>query len=176
MKTILIYGLTATGKSTFCKYVNEKYYYKVVQVRRLFEDIVGKDNAATIYHEFLENSNSRVAWLELISDEISNSIESQQIVIIEGLFTVEESVWFSKFSDIIIVYLENNKEQERTKRFCKREHLQLDSGNLKMKESDIGRITAGVLSVRDHADYIINNDKSLQEFHLAIDKIVNSVH
>ena len=56
MKTILLYGLTGTGKSTFCKYVTEKYNYKVVQVRRLFESVVGKDKAATVYHELLNKT------------------------------------------------------------------------------------------------------------------------
>ena len=175
MKAILLYGLTATGKSTFCKYVNEKYNYKVVQVRRLFETIVGKDKAATVYHELLKKTNSRCAWLELISADILNFIENQQIVIIEGLFTVDESVWVNNLSDIIIVYLENNKELERTIRFCEREHLQLDSGKMKMKNSDIGRIKAGVPSVKDYADYIINNDKSLQEFYIAIDNFISQV-
>lgn len=175
MKAILLYGLTATGKSTFCRFVNEKYNYKVVHVRRLFETIVGKDNATTVYHELLKKTNSRLAWLELISSEISNRIENQQIVIIEGLFTVEESEWFNNFFDIIIVYLENNNEHERTIRFCKREHLQFDSGKMRMKNSDIGRFTAGVPSVKEYADYIINNDKSLQEFYIAIDNLISNV-
>lgn len=175
MKAILLYGLTATGKSTFCKYVNEKYNYKVVQVRRLFENTIGRDKAAIVYHELLEKTNSRVAWLELISTDISKCIENQQIVVIEGLFTIEESVWFNNLSDVIVVYLENKTEQERTIRFCEREHLQVEDGKMKMKNSDMGRIAAGVQSVKNCADYIIYNDKSLQEFYLAIDNFISQV-
>lgn len=175
MKAILLYGLTATGKSTFCKYVNEKYKYKIVQVRRLFENIIGEDKAATVYHELLEKTKSRFAWLELISADISNLIENQQIVIIEGLFTIEESVWFNNFSDTTIVYLENNKEHERTLRFCDREQLELDAGKIKLKNSDLGRITAGVPVVKDYADYIINNDQSLQDLYKAIDNFISKI-
>ena len=111
----------------------------------------------------------------MISAEITNCIENQQIVIIEGLFSVEESEWFNNYSDIIIVYLENNNEQERIIRFCEREQLELDAGKNKMKNSDMGRITAGVPFVKDYADYIINNDQSLQDFYKSIDNLISIV-
>ena len=46
-------------------------------------------------------------------------------------------------------------------------------GQLKMKNSDIGRIEAGVLFVRDYADYIIKNDYSIEAFYEAIDNVIN---
>lgn len=175
MKTILLYGLTGTGKSTFCKYVTEKYNYKVVQVRRLFESVVGKDKAATVYHELLNKTNSRCAWLDLISKDNISCIENQKIAVIEGLFTVEESKWFKNISDVTIIYLENKNDKVRTMRFCERENLPLESGMVKMGNSDMGRIDAGVPFAKNSADYIIINDNSLEEFYNVIDSLVNKI-
>mgnify|MGYP003501373224 FL=1 len=147
----------------------------MVQIRRLFESIVGNEKAVIVYHDLLKKSESRSAWLDLIYEDIIECIENQKIVIIEGLFTIEESIWFNNFSDIIIVYLENDKWQKRVSHFCEREHLQLGLGEIEMKKSDLGRIAAGVLSVKNYADYIINNDNSLQDFYLAIDNLMSKI-
>lgn len=175
MKLILLYGLTATGKSSFCDYVANLYNYRIIHVRRMFESVVGKDRAPVVYHQLLTKTKSRCTWLNLISEDILKNLDNQQVVIIEGLFTIEESIWFKKQSDVIIVYLENNREKERIVRFCERERLLLSLGELKMKNSDIGRIEAGVLSVRSFADYIINNDSSLENFYKAIDLFIEQI-
>ena len=60
MKIILLYGLTATGKSVFCNYVANKYNYRVIQIRRLFESVVGKDKAPEVYHKLLEITKCKV--------------------------------------------------------------------------------------------------------------------
>ena len=130
MKIILLYGLTATGKSVFCNYVANKYNYRVIQIRRLFESVVGKDKAPEVYHKLLEITKSRCTWLNFISEDIAKTIDGHQIVIIEGLFTLEESIWFKKISDVIIVYLETNRVQKRVVRFCIREHFLLSLGQL----------------------------------------------
>lgn len=173
MKIILLYGLTASGKSTFCNYVNVKYGIPILQIRRLFESIVGKTNAPKIYHELLFQNKSRVAWLNYISDEIKNHISIKDLVIIEGLFTIEESLWFKQFSTIIIIYIENRSLKNRITHFCSRENLEQTIGEMTIRISDQGRIKAGVLAVKEVADIILENDSSLYKFYSKIDIVIN---
>lgn len=175
MTCILLYGLCGAGKSTFCKRAKEKYGLHCIQLRRLFESIVGKKEASKLYHKLYEETSSRTSWLELLKDELLSEICDKDTIVIEGLFTGEEAVWFESFSSVYTIYLEIVDKEIRLSRYSSREKMCVDYAQKRLLESDCGRIAAGVMQMRDSVDYIITNDGSLEDLFVKVDSIIKQV-
>lgn len=173
---VLLYGLTGSGKSTFCHYVSSKHGFKTINLRRLFETTTGKDQAASLYHRLCEKYGTRTAWLDYISERIVEEIRNHQVVVIEGLFTKEEAEWFKPYFDCqFIIYLENGNLALRSARIAMRDGIDLELAHDNMNKSDYGRSIAGVTANKESADFVIINDSSWEDFHSKIEEIVYQI-
>lgn len=175
MTCVLLYGLCGTGKSAFCERAYDKFGLHYIQLRRLFESIVGKEDAPNIYHQLYEKTNSRTSWLELIKDELLTKVRNKDTIIIEGLFTREEAMWFESFSSVYTIYLEVMDKGTRLLRYSSREKICAIDAQRRLSESDSGRIAAGVTQMKGLADYIITNDGSREEFLVHVDSIIKQI-
>ena len=175
MISILLFGLCGTGKSTFGKRAYQKYGVPTIQVRRLFELVVGRENASKVYHQLCNDSGSRTAWLDVISDKIKSNVMGHECVVIEGIFTKAEAEWFEAFSSVYVIYIENNDYGKRLARFSEREGLDEEGAKVKLSKSDEGRSDAGVCYAKDFADHIIANDGTFESFHIEVDSIIEQV-
>lgn len=176
---LFIYGLMASGKSTFCNYLVKKYNYTTLPVRRMFEKKVGNvEDAGKVFLSFLALFNNRTHWLDFISDEIEEVLKNNKNIILEGLFSYEEYLWMLsrfKITEHRLIFIEISDKNIRLNRYCKRENLSPSLCKIKFDDSDTSRIQAGVLESREHADIILDNNENENKYFSRIETFMKNL-
>jgi dephospho-CoA kinase len=159
---ILLYGFRGSGKSTFSNYLRDNYNASYLHVRRTYRAKYNSEPPPS-YPDMHAESGDKSHWYYKILDEI-NQVKEKPIVIIEGLFSVEEYLWWkSVLKNVFVVFTEVD-ETLRFKRFLDRENSTIEKAIEDFSKSNEFREGAGTLKMKKKADIIFYNNDDMDTF------------
>lgn len=171
-KCLALFGLKATGKTTFCNFLKSKYNASIIYLSRMLEKKVCKlTNGNQIYYELKFKLNNRIPLMNYLKNEIKEIIDNSNFIVIEGMLCEEDCKWFKENFGIecLRIYIENNDNELRFKRYSKRNNYSIETAKEKLQESDRLRISSFINS---GIDVIIKNDTSMKDFENKIDLVM----
>lgn len=171
MKGILIIaGLCCAGKTTIGEYFGHKQGFKFVNLRRIFESLVGKENAHSIHQDNCNNLlEGKVEWLNVIRDH-TQTFKSPEILVIEGLNNPDEIKWIEQNfrQNVSIIFVENT---HRLDRYILRDEVDYITGFQKLQSNDNWRKEQNLDVLKSYSVFYIDNSDNLDNLFEQCDEI-----
>ena len=169
VKLIGFIGLPGSGKSTALEVLENKAPIVVMggivreEAKKRKLPITGKNlgNIAKNLREELGPNAIAIKTAEKIRRIASETPQNNSPILIDGLRSVAEYDYFSKFWEIKLVYVEC-PQKLRYQRMLDRKREDDSPEIAQLKTRDAREIKFGLLELKDHADAIIHNESSLE--------------
>jgi cytidylate kinase len=152
---LLLFGLNCTGKTFFSDYLKKNYSALILHTRRIFSKTYGKD-APCRYQSYLK-AGKPTKYLSDIKAQLCQAIDQHAVIVIEGMFCMEEAIWLKKHYDqwkSHIVFFTSSIHL-RKQRLMKRHPIDWQEASRQIQASDQYRQGRGLDRVR--ADCMVNN-------------------
>lgn len=175
-----ISGEIASGKDTVSKMLREKYGFGALMFSNILRDILdrlyieqSRNNLAKLSMHlrkcFGEDTLSRV----ILKD--AESIESEYIVV-DGVRRLADIIHLEGNGNFYFVYVEASPEV-RQERIVSRGQNTDDSTKtvLQLEKDQNLEAEAQVCSLKERADFVINNDGTIEELQAQVDKMVEDL-
>jgi adenylate kinase len=177
---LAIAGLPGSGKTEAAKFFSDKGL-PVVQFGKIINDYIDKKKSAhdeathKKIRESLRKKYGKEALAILNEERIKKGLEKGSIVIIDGIRSWEEFLYLQKKfkkTKVVILLLYADKEV-RDRRLIKRKRR----NNLKGRQRDINELIGTNMGpTMAMADFIIDNNGSLEEFKEKLETIYRKVY
>lgn len=171
---IAVFGLKSVGKTTFCNYLSSKYSYNVIYLSKMLEKkFCNSVEGERKYVELKYYSESRIHIVNALFPEINQELK-KNFVVIEGLQTTSDLLWFSKEFSIKCesVYIKNNDFELRLKRYQARNNYPINYAKRKLILSDIRQKDIEAKYNIERTNYTLNNSTGLENFKRQIDNLI----
>lgn len=175
-----IVGEIAAGKGEFSRYVGKRFGASAYRSSEALRDILKRmhlsetreniQKTSTMIRKFFgEDIISRIN-VEDVRDSTS------EMVAIDGLRREEDFLHFRKEFDFKVVYVESDIEK-RFRRISKRAENSDDAGKTfsEFKRDNKREAEQRIKGLKDGADYVIENNGTLREFHESIDGLMGEI-
>ncbi len=180
---MLVLGLTGEkigGKTTFSHYLKDKYGAKHYRFSKILDDLLER--------LYLPNSrDNQIAIIQSIRKEFGTEIlahvlkkdiqeDAAEIAVIDGIRFQEEVGILKNLPGFHLVYVTAPLE-ERFKRIKGRREKADDEGMTyeKFKEQETAATEVNIQKLKEEADEVVDNSKSLEEFYLQIEELYNKL-
>lgn len=168
---LLITGLCCAGKTTVGEYIGNHDGFKYLNLRRVFESLVGKERAHEIHQRNCQTlQQGNVEWLNMIR-RLTNTFDYSQILILEGINNPDEISWIENNFPVNISII-NVHNQHRIQRYLKRDSLEYEVGVSKLKSNDNWRLSQDIDSIFSSAVFSIDNSGSIEELYNNCDEVI----
>jgi dephospho-CoA kinase len=183
MREKLVIGLAgkiASGKDTVSKYFVKKYGAEKIRFSAIFRQILNilnlpetrenmQDLSTILRNRFGENVLAES--IARLADKTLNNL-----VVIDGIRRLGDVEKLKKFQSFFLIYIDVNQD-ERYKRVIKRKENPGEENitRKKFEERDNAETEIQIESLKGKADFIINNNNSLQDMRQQIDKICEKI-
>jgi len=173
-------GEIASGKGTAAKYIQEKYNGSTHRFSTMLRDVAGRMN--------LEESRENIqklstAFRQYFGDDILSktiyhdvSGDAGNVVVIDGVRRQPDIKYMSTLPEFRLIYIETSAEN-RYKRIIEREENVDDKNKTfeQFKKDQSWETEKDIVDLKDKADFVINNDGSVEDLRGQIDKIINEL-
>ena len=171
MKGILvIVGFCCAGKTTAGEYIGMKKGFKYVNIRRVFETLVGVNNAHAVHKFNCENlKNGNIEWLNFLLKK-SDIFNESNFLVLEGINNYDEIEWLEDTFkvNISIVFIHNNSRQTR---YMLRESVDIEIARKKLANNDSWRQGQKLSALQTNAVFQINNSEDLTHLYEKCDEV-----
>lgn len=172
MTVFVIIGKNGVGKTIVGNYLMDNGF-QLIEIRGVLNSFSEHKNKSSIYY-----SERKTKVLELTMPYIINKLKVNKNIIVEGILSKEEVIFFKRFiPDFHIIYTQSNKTYRIT-RIKKRSNYKYKKEAVSnVAKSDFFRSKImGIEEVKKYADLIIkNNSNSKSELLKATEIGVKSV-
>jgi len=176
----LILGFTGemvSGKGTAAKYVCEKYGSNSHRFSTILRDILNR--------VYLEHSRENMQKLssalrstfgeDVMAKSISLDVQNDEgeIVVIDGIRRSPDIKYLQDLPNFKLVYIDADIEIKH-KRLLERNENPDDATKTleQFKEDHKGEAETQIRGLKEHSQYIVDNNGSLDDFYVQIDKII----
>ncbi|HAT74315.1 MAG: hypothetical protein US30_C0002G0049 [Candidatus Moranbacteria bacterium GW2011_GWF2_36_839] len=178
---LAISGDIASGKNEMSAYIEKKYESYAYRSSEVLRDILGR-----MYLPESRENMQKVSTMmrEYFGEDIISYVASQdlkkikkRIIAINGIRRFSDLKILKKYFEVKIIYIDSSLKN-RYERICKRLENTDDGVKTldKFKKDHKSEAERQTRCLRKKADYIIENDESLEEFHREIDKIIKIIN
>lgn len=173
-------GEVASGKDTVGKYIAEKYQAQALRFSQILRDILDRMN--------LEQSQENMGKLsmhlrkafgeDILSKGLVVEAEKSQseLVVVDGVRRFPDIIQMQASEQFYFVYVEASPEK-RYARLTERHQNSDDAGKtLAQFEKDaLLEAESQIRDLKEHADFVINNDGTLEELQQQVDDIIAEI-
>lgn len=173
-------GEVASGKDTVGKYLAEKYQAQALRFSQVLRDILDRMN--------LEQSQANMAKLSLHlrkafgEDILSKGLvveagkSENELVVVDGVRRLPDIIQMEASEHFYFVYVEASPEK-RYERMTTRHQNTDDAGKtlVQFEKDALLEAESQIRDLKEHADFVINNDGTLDELQKQIDDIVSQI-
>lgn len=176
---IALVGLSGSGKTEAGEFFKE-HKITTISFGSLINEHIDKNKLSHTedihkkLREEFRKKHGMDAMARLNKDKILNALKSENIIVIEGIYSWEEYLYLKKYFPTVVIYLValyTNKEL-RYKRASKRSYRQ----NLYGEKRDINELTnlnkGGPIA---YADFIVINNGSVKDLHNKLEEIYRAI-
>ncbi len=179
----IILGLTgemASGKGTMAQYIVQKYQGKTYRFSTVLRDVAqrmhleeNRENLQKISTIFRQNF-----FDDILSSVIAQDIEKDdcEIIAVDGVRRIADIKYLHKFPNFKLVYIDAELEK-RYQRITKRGENADDNKKTleQFKKDHTCEAEVQIKSLKQSADFVIDNNGDFTELYYQIDKIINSL-
>ncbi len=173
-------GEVASGKDTVGKYIAEKYQAQALRFSQVLRDILDRMN--------LEQSQENMGKLSMYlrkafgEDILSKGLVTQaeksqsELVIVDGVRRLPDIIQMEASEQFYFIYVEASPEK-RYERLIMRHNNTDDAGKTmaQFEKDALLEAESQIRDLKEHADFVINNDGTLEELQRQIDDIITQV-
>ncbi|SMD30297.1 dephospho-CoA kinase [Picrophilus oshimae] len=173
---IIITGMPGAGKDEFVKVAKSMGFLDVhmgnTVKKYAYENNIKIDD--TNIGKFASDERKKYG-MDIWAKRTSKYILDEDITIVDGLRNYEELEYFkNNYDDIIVIAIFANEEQ-RFERIIKRNREDDIKSYNEMKSRDDRELTWGIGKVISLADYMIVNNKSLEEYKSDVKSLLKTI-
>lgn len=172
---IVLSGLPGSGKSEAASYL-AKQQIPVIRMGKVTDKLLRNEKSIgeTKEREVRENLRQKFGqdiYAKLIIPEIKSKFIKNNIIVVDGLRNLEESQCFQDhFPCIKTIYIQVNK-RIRYKRLKERPVRSLTEKQAAQRDN-AELYSLGLINIKQNADYIIDNNGSIDSLQMQMDKIL----
>ncbi len=173
-------GEVASGKDTVGKYIAEKYQALALRFSQVLRDILDRMN--------LEQSQENMGRLSMHlrkafgEDILSKGLiveaakSDKDIVVVDGVRRLPDIMQMQASEGFYFIYVEASPEK-RYERLTQRHQNSDDSGKtlVQFEKDALLEAESQIRDLKEHADFVVNNDGTLEELQKQIDDIVTKI-
>lgn len=181
MKLILaLAGEMTSGKGTVAKYIVEKHNGAAYRFSTMLRDVAhrmyieeNRENLQKLSQIFRQNfGESKLS--EVIAKDLAN--DPHEIVVLDGARRLSDLDRLRELENFRLVYVEASPENRFARINARGENTD-DAGKTfeGFKKDHATEVERTILELKNHADYIVNNNGGLDELYEQIDDIIKSI-
>lgn len=170
-------GEISSGKGTTAKYICEKYNGSSHRFSTMLRDVArrmyleeNRENLQKISTIFRENF-----FDDILSSVIAKDVENDkyEIIAIDGVRRLADIVYLQKILGFKLVYIEADMKKRYERITNRGENSDDNSKTFEEFEKDHEReAERQIKDLKNHAEYVINNNGSLEDLYKQIDEII----
>lgn len=172
---LVLSGLPGSGKSEAAKYFTKKNF-PVIRMGTLTETLLQKTKGEKKEREIRENLRKRFGndvYAQWAVEQMKGR-NKDNIVIIDGLRSNQELEYFNSHLPCVkLIYIEAG-EEIRYDRLVNRKMRPLTKNEAQRRDR-AELYTLGLNDVKQKADYILVNDRSLEKLYMQLEKIISQM-
>lgn len=177
----IILGLVAElagGKGTVSKYAVEKYNGSSHRFSTMLRDVLdrlyleqSRDNMQKL-STIIRQTYGEDTLAKVISEDVKK--DNHEVVIIDGVRRPADIKYLKELPEFKLVYIDTNLEN-RYNRIVKRGENSDDTSKTleQFKKDQEGEADAQIRNMKAEADYVVDNNETLENLCKQIDKIIN---
>jgi dephospho-CoA kinase len=174
-------GDLASGKGTICKYLNEKYKTNAYRFSSMLRDVLKRlyventrENLQRLSTVLRENFGQDL-MSKVIAEDVKN--DNHDIVAVEGIRRPTDITYLEQVPGFHLIYITADPKI-RWERLVKRAENPGDNKKtyeqfLMDEQAEADRL---IKKLGSTAEYTLNNDGTLEEFHKQMEVILKSIH
>jgi len=171
-------GEMACGKGTATRYVVEKYKGKSYRFSTMLRDILDR-----LYLEQSRENMQRLSTIlrqnfgeDLLSGVIVEDVKKEKspVIVLDGIRRLTDIEKLKNFPEFKMVYIETDIKKCYERIIGRRENA--DDANKtfeRFKNEHNNESELLIKELKSHADYVIDNNGSLEDLYKQLDKIIN---
>lgn len=177
-QVIALLGLPGSGKTTAASFFKKKNI-PVVRMGKVTDKLLKNEQLSLSeknerkVRSFLRAKFGEEIYAKLISRDLKKKLEANDLVIIDGIRSVPERIYFAKKFKIFKVICIDSGRELRFARITKREVRSLDQEEFKNR--DVQEIKLGFGKLKKSAEYIIKNNSSRKNFLSNLEKLLTKI-
>ena len=179
----IIIGLTgriASGKDTIGKYLSEEYSAQKIRFSTLLRDILEiidlpdsrenmQDLSTILRKRFGENILAK-AMMKLAKNTNNN------LIVIDGVRRITDVENFKKLKKFFLIYIDVRQDNRYQRATARNENPGDDTlSREKFNKRDLAETEVQIESLKEKADFVIDNNGSLTETHEQIKKYIKDI-
>lgn len=173
-------GEIASGKDTVGQYIAEKYGASSLRFSQLFRDILdrmgleqNRENMAKL-SLYLRKGFGEDILSKAILDEAEKS--PNELVVVDGVRRLPDIIHMETDEHFYFIFVEASQEKRYERIIKRRQNTDDETKTPAQFEKDAKLETElQIHDLKERADFVINNDGTLEELHAQIDAIVEKL-
>lgn len=180
-KTILGFaGELACGKGTATKYVTEKYSGSSHRFSTMLRDLLdrlylpqSRKNMQSISTDIRKSFGEDI-MAKVMFEDVKNDVH--EVVVIDGVRRPADIKYLKQLPEFKLIYIETPIDK-RYERIVKRDENPDDSTKTleQFKKDQEGEADSLILGLKDKADFVIDNNRTLDDLFVQIDEILKKL-
>lgn len=171
-------GEMACGKGTAAKYVVQKYGAESFRFSTMLRDVLSRlcleqsrENLQVLSTILRQNFNEEL-FAKVIAEDVKKN--TGDIIVIDGIRRLADIKYLEQLPEFKMAYIETDI-RKCYERIVKRKENSDDAKKTfeEFKEDHKGESELQIKDLKNHADFLINNDGSFEDLYNQIDKILN---
>lgn len=177
-KFIFTCGLSESGKSTFCEYLDSEYNIKRVKIRKIFSNLAIKDNFSDV-DEFVKTKQIEdpfILWENFMAelDAYSDYLGVKKIVL-DTLWGGPLAFFVKLYSYVLLVHIDAKHNRRITYQNGRENLSDLAKAQKMLDSRDKLKIKSGLNFVFPICHICIENNLNLDDFKSNIDEFVSKL-
>ncbi len=173
-------GEVASGKDTVGKYIAEKYQAQALRFSQVLRDILDRMSMEQSQENMGKLSmHLRKAFGEdILSKGLAREAEKSpnELVVVDGVRRFPDIIQMQASEQFYFIYVEASPEK-RYERLTQRHNNSDDAGKtlVQFEKDALQESESQIRDLKEHADFVINNDGTLEELQKQVDDIIAQV-
>lgn len=177
-KIIGLAGEIGSGKSTVAGYIVKKYNGSYYRFSEMLRDVLkriylpnSRENMNTL-STTLRQSFGEDIFSKVIAEDVKK--DDREIIAIDGIRRLDDIQHLKEINGFVFLYIEVDLEK-RFERIKKRGENpdDLTKSMEEFKKEDVAEPEMQIKDLKQYADFVIDNDRTMEELYQKIDGIIN---
>lgn len=180
----IILGLAsqiAAGKGTVTEYLVKKHKAGSYRFSTILRDILDR-----LYLEHSRENTSKLSTIlrknfseDILAKAIYEDVKSdeREVIAVDGVRRLVDIVYFKKLPGFKLIYIDANIEKRYQRILSRRENVDDENKSFEQFKKDHKLETElQIADLKNHADFVINNNGNFENFYWQIDEIIEKTN
>jgi dephospho-CoA kinase len=176
-KILGLAGEIGSGKSTVAQYIMKQQNVSYHRFSNMLRDVLSRlfieqnrDNLQKVSTLLRQNFGEDL-FAKVMMEEVSH--DQHDIVLIDGIRRLSDITHLQKLPEFQLIYIEADIKTRYERVVVRGENPDESQKTFEQFQADNQKeAEKQILTLREHAQHVINNDASIEELYAAIDKIL----